>query len=157
MSESPINFKDRSRPFCTTDAVILQSRPGVMWPNVVLIERAKAPFGWALPGGHVEYGESLEQCCVREVKEETGLDIYAVEQFYTYSLPDRDPRSHTMSTVFIASCKADAIPVAGDDAAKAHLIPLDEALRLDYAFDHRMIIEDVVIYLNGGFRRTYGA
>lgn len=154
-----MNWNDRSRPFCTTDAVIFQARPGMPWPkmNIVLIERAKKPFGFALPGGHVEYGEDLEHCCAREVKEETGLDIYSLEQFYTYSLPDRDPRSHTMSTVFIASIDKDAVPVAGDDAARAHLIPLDEALKLDYAFDHKMIIEDVVRYINGGERRTRGA
>jgi 8-oxo-dGTP diphosphatase len=156
--ESPINFKDRTRPFCTTDAVIFVGGKYTKEPKIVLIERAKKPLGWALPGGHVEYGESLEECIKREVKEETGLDIGVYEQFYTYSLPDRDPRSHTMSTVFICNAKSDAVPVAGDDAAKAHIISVDEALKLDYAFDHKEILKDVFNYvLCGGGRRRTGA
>jgi 8-oxo-dGTP diphosphatase len=143
--ESPINFKDRTRPFCTTDAVIFVGGKYTKEPKIVLIERAKKPLGWALPGGHVEYGESLEECIKREVKEETGLDIGVYEQFYTYSLPDRDPRSHTMSTVFICN-------------AKAHIISVDEALKLDYAFDHKEILKDVFNYvLCGGGRRRTGA
>lgn len=140
------------------DAVIFYGGKFQDDPELILIERAKNPIGWALPGGHVEYGEDLEAAVKREVKEETGLDIVVYEQFYTYSLPDRDPRSHTMSTVFICRADKEQTPIAGDDAAKVHVVPLDEARRLQYAFDHAMIIEDVVKYaIEGGSRRRKGA
>jgi ADP-ribose pyrophosphatase YjhB (NUDIX family) len=106
--------------------------------GIVLIRRSNPPPGWALPGGFVEYGESLESAAVREAFEETGLRVKLVEQFHTYSNPGRDPRMHTMSTVFLAT--AQGIPQAGDDAAEAavftreHLPPL--------AFDHQEIIDD---------------
>ena len=67
--------------------------------GIVLIKRANPPYGWALPGGFVEYGETLESSAVREAKEETSLDIKLKEQFHTYSEPDRDPRHHTVTTV----------------------------------------------------------
>ena len=81
--------------------------------GVVLVKRKNPPVAWALPGGFVDYGESLEQAAVREACEETGLSIRLGRQFHTYSEPDRDPRQHTVSTVFLAT--AEGTPVAGDD------------------------------------------
>src|SRR5439155_23082508 len=90
-------------PLLTVDIII--EVPG----GIVLIERKNPPHGWALPGGFVDYGESIERAAVREAKEETSLDVLLVEQFYTYSTPGRDPRHHTVSTVFVPS--ADAAPL----------------------------------------------
>ncbi len=83
--------------------------------GIVLIKRKNPPPGWAIPGGFVDYGESLEEAAVREAKEETNLDVELVRQLHTYSAPERDPRHHTITTVYIA--KAKAIPEAGDDAS----------------------------------------
>lgn len=107
---------------------------------IVMIRRKNPPYGWALPGGFVDYGESLETAAVREAKEETGLDVQLVRQFHTYSDPARDPRQHTVSTVFIAQAD-DGDPVGMDDAAEAAWFQLD-ALPGAIAFDHRSIIEE---------------
>lgn len=107
--------------------------------GIVLIRRKNPPQGWALPGGFVEYGESLEAAAVREAKEETGLNVHLVRQFHTYSDPARDPRNHSISTVFIA--RAEGKPYAGDDA-KATGIFRKENLPEQIAFDHREILND---------------
>jgi ADP-ribose pyrophosphatase YjhB (NUDIX family) len=96
-------------------------------------------FGWALPGGFVDYGESLEEAAVREAREETGLDIELVRQMHTYSGPNRDPRLHTISTVFIA--RASGRPAAADDADKIGLFT-QATLPLPLAFDHELILAD---------------
>jgi len=106
--------------------------------SIVLIERRNPPPGWALPGGFVDYGESLESAAVREAREETGLDVTLLRQFHTYSAPDRDPRQHTISTVFIAT--ASGAPTAGDDARQARVFTPDQLPPL--AFDHEHIIQD---------------
>src|SRR5512147_353628 len=98
-------------PLLTVDIII---RYGV---GIVLIERKNPPFGWALPGGFVDIGESLEDAAVREAKEETSLDVTLVEQFHAYSKPGRDPRFHTASIVFIAD--GNGILVGKDDACEA--------------------------------------
>lgn len=124
---------NRRNPLPTVD-IIIEINDGI-----VLIKRKNPPEGWALPGGFVEYGESLETAAVREAKEETGLDIQILRQFHTYSDPLRDPRFHTISTVFIA--KARGVLAAGDDAEKAKIftkLNLPEKI----AFDHREILED---------------
>jgi ADP-ribose pyrophosphatase YjhB (NUDIX family) len=113
---------------------------------IVLIERLNPPHGWALPGGFVDYGESLESSAVREAKEETSLDIVLREQFHTYSDPDRDPRHHTLTTVFIAW--ASGTPKAADDAKKVGCFSLD-ALPECMAFDHKKIIQDYIQHKNG--------
>jgi 8-oxo-dGTP diphosphatase len=107
--------------------------------KIVLIERLNPPPGWALPGGYVDYGESLEEAAVREAKEETGLNVKLVRQFHTYSAPERDPRQHNISTVFIAT--AQGILKAADDAKKAKLFSPDN-LPEKIAFDHRQILND---------------
>lgn len=107
--------------------------------SIVLIQRKNEPYGWALPGGFVDYGESLESAAVREAKEETSLHVVLRCQLHTYSDPERDPRQHTISTVFVAT--ADGQPVAGDDAAHADIF-VENDLPENIVFDHRQIIED---------------
>jgi O-acetyl-ADP-ribose deacetylase (regulator of RNase III)/ADP-ribose pyrophosphatase YjhB (NUDIX family) len=127
-------------PFTTVDAII------EVEDGIVVIERSNPPFGFALPGGFVDYGESLEQAVTREAKEETGLDLLDLKQFHTYSEPNRDPRFHTIGTVFIA--KAKGKPRAGDDAAGLEVVNLKEIAKLDFAFDHKQIIQDYLAYRN---------
>ena len=126
--------KLQNGPFTTVDAII------EIGGGIVIIERSNPPFGFALPGGFVDYGESLEDAVRREAKEETGLDLEDIKQFHTYSNPKRDPRFHTIGTVFIA--KANGIPKAGDDAAALKIVKLSELKKLDFAFDHKKIIQD---------------
>jgi 8-oxo-dGTP diphosphatase len=106
--------------------------------TIVLIKRKNPPHGWALPGGFVDYGESYETAAAREAEEETGIVVTNLQQFRTYSDPDRDPRQHTASTVFIA--QANKSPIAGDDAAEAKLFTKENLPEL--VFDHKKILKD---------------
>ena len=124
-------------PVPTVDIIIEIEAGGEK--KIVLIERRNPPAGWAIPGGFVDYGESLEQAARREAKEETGLEVTLVRQLHTYSDPSRDERQHTISTVFIA--RAEGTPVGADDALRARLFSAD-ALPSPMAFDHARIIED---------------
>ena len=107
--------------------------------RVVLIERRNPPLGWALPGGFVDYGESLEQAAVREAAEETCLELMDLRQFRAYSDPDRDPRGHVVSVVFSAVGRG--TPRAADDARKVKLFS-PQALPSPLAFDHARILAD---------------
>ncbi len=107
--------------------------------GIVLIERKNPPYGWALPGGFVDYGESLEEAAIREAKEETSLDIQLKNQFHTYSDPERDPRQHTNSTVYVA--KAQGKPKAQDDAKEIGVFT-EEEINFPLAFDHQKILRD---------------
>ena len=111
--------------------------------RIVLIRRRNPPYGWALPGGFVEYGESLEAAAVREAKEETGLDIELIRQLHTYSDPSRDPRGHTVSTVFIAT--AQGTPQAGDDAGDVRTVRATEP-PAPLAFDHENVLADYLAF-----------
>jgi 8-oxo-dGTP diphosphatase len=133
---STVNDRIYRNPVPTVDIIIeltdRDDRP------IVLIERANPPYGWALPGGFVDYGESVETAAMREAKEETGLDLELLRQFHVYSAPDRDPRQHTISIVFIAAATGE--PIAQDDAKNiaiylpGNLPPL--------CFDHGQILAD---------------
>lgn len=117
--------------------------------RVVLIERQNPPHGWALPGGFVDYGESLESAAVREASEETSLEVELIEQFHSYSDPRRDLRHHTVSTVFIAAAQGE--PRGADDAKTARLFhenDLPDAI----VFDHRQILRDYFIFKKTGGR-----
>ncbi len=121
------------QPFVTVD-VIIEYEGGI-----VLIKRKNPPEGWALPGGFVDYAESLERAAEREAKEETGLDIELIRQFHTYSEPERDPRHHTITTVFIAQGKG--LLRSGDDAKEAAVFRKED-LPEEIAFDHKRILND---------------
>ncbi|MGA9519922.1 MAG: NUDIX hydrolase [Myxococcaceae bacterium] len=132
-------------PLVTVDCIIQLSGD-----RIVLVRRAHPPIGWALPGGFVDVGETLHDAAIREVHEETGLAVDLSEQFFTYSDPARDPRRHTVSTVFIGW--AEGAPHGGDDAAEARAFPLD-ALPTDLCFDHGTILSDFITYKRTGKRR----
>jgi 8-oxo-dGTP diphosphatase len=117
--------------------------------GIVLIERANEPFGWALPGGFVDEGETVEHAAVREVEEETGLQVRLRALLYVYSDPKRDPRKHTMSTVFVG--RADGVPRGSDDAKTARVFALD-ALPDPLCFDHGRILADYQRWLSTGKR-----
>ncbi|HEY7317991.1 MAG TPA: NUDIX hydrolase [Candidatus Binatia bacterium] len=136
--------ENHRNPLPTVDIIIEVEGCGV-----VLIERKNTPHGWALPGGFVDYGESLEAAAVREAKEETSLEVQLIEQFYSYSDPSRDPRQHTISTVYIA--RADGVPQGADDA-KAAKIFTEEQLPSPIVFDHRQILSDYFAYKATGRR-----
>ncbi len=117
--------------------IVIETRPG----TVVLIRRKNPPHGWALPGGFVDEGESLERAAVREAREETCLDVELVRQFHTYSDPARDPRHHTITTVYLAT--AQGAPTGADDAAEARVFAYDD-LPDGIVFDHADILQDVI-------------
>ncbi len=121
--------------------------------KIILIERANPPYGWALPGGFVDYGEPLESAAVREAKEETSLDVLLEEQFHTYSDPDRDPRHHTITTVFIG--KGTGVAKPADDAKQLGLFSKHH-LPDPIVFDHQQIIRDYFRYKDGASKRDIG-
>lgn len=129
-------LKNFRNPLPTVD-IIIEIQGGI-----VLIERKNQPYGWALPGGFVDYGESLEQAAIREAIEETGLKLTLLEQFRTYSDPRRDLRHHTITTVFIASAAGSLR--AGDDAGNIGIFFQQELPPL--VFDHAAILADYFNY-----------
>ncbi|MES0489978.1 MAG: NUDIX hydrolase [Leptospirales bacterium] len=128
-------MKDEKFVRLAVDAII-ENKNGILF-----IERKYEPPGWALPGGFVDYGETVEKAVCREVKEETGLQVTDFTQFHVYSDPERDPRNiHVASVVFVAQAKGE--PVGSDDAKTARFFPRDSLPEL--AFDHAAIISDYI-------------
>lgn len=130
-------------PAPTVDAVIYLPERGI-----VLIERRNPPYGRALPGGFVDTGETVEHAVCREVREECSLDVVLEGVLGVYSDPARDPRSHTLSIVFVARPLNPAALCAGDDARTACFVPLDD-LPEAMAFDHRHVLDDFLAWLHG--------
>lgn len=126
-------------PVPTVDIIIEMHTESGDPRGILLISRKNPPHGWALPGGFVDYDESLETAAVREAREETSLDVELIRQFHSYSDPDRDPRQHTITTVFIAS--STGTPVAADDARDVKFYNA-ESLPDDIVFDHAKILKD---------------
>ena len=125
--------KHYRNPFPTVD-IIIEIQGGI-----VLIERKNPPYGWALPGGFVDYGESLESAAVREAREETSLEVRNLRLLGCYSDPGRDERMHTISTVYVA--EGHGTPQAADDAAHLHIFELTN-LPAVLCFDHAAILTD---------------
>lgn len=123
-------------PYLTVDAIIEYGN------KIVIIERGKEPFGYALPGGFVEVGEDVRTAVLREMKEETNLDVQIKDVLGIYSDPKRDPRGHTVTLVFICSASTDQRPASGDDAKRLMLFDLSEIPTEKLVFDHAQIIED---------------
>ena len=132
-------------PHPTVDLIILLGENR----DLLLIERGAPPYGWALPGGFVDSGETFADAARREAREETGLEVELTELFHCYSDPRRDPRRHTVSTVFLAT--AEGTPRAGDDAAACRRFSTGE-LPAELCFDHRTILEDYLKYRRSGTR-----
>jgi len=131
-------------PIPTVDIIIqLEAESGEK--GVVLIYRKNEPRAWALPGGFVDYGETLEEAAVREAREETGLKVEDISQLHTYSDPNRDPRRHTISTAFTG--KARGTPRPGDDAERVGIFARGN-LPLPLAFDHEKILQDYFKKIN---------
>jgi len=131
-------------PSPTVDVVLLL--PG---DRVVLVERRFPPLGWALPGGFVDLGETLEAAAVREAREETGLTARLLDLVGCYSDPRRDARRHTVTTAFLATAVGE--PQGGDDAARARAFGWDELPPL--CFDHAEILADARRLILTGARR----
>lgn len=129
-----------ANPTPTADVVILVPDGAPGGDGVVLIKRANPPHGWALPGGFVDEGETCEQAAVREMKEETGLDVVLTGLLGVYSDPKRDPRKHTLSVVYTGFARDISRLKAGDDAGEAEIFPLGQWPEL--VFDHGVILDD---------------
>lgn len=124
-------------PVLAADAIVERRLPDGR-RAVLLVERKWPPYGWAIPGGHVDYGESCEDAALRELQEETGLRGTLSYQLHTYSAPSRDPRKHCVSVVYVVN--ADGEPEAADDAKAVRFWPLDALPEL--AFDHAQVLDD---------------
>jgi len=138
------NYK---KPSITVDIVIFHE--SFENKKFILIKRGNNPFKncWAIPGGFVEYGETVENTAIREAKEETGIDIKLKQLFNVYSKPDRDPRGHTVTIVYLATGNTKAMK-ADSDAKDVRLCSFDELSSLKIAFDHAKILTDILEKIN---------
>lgn len=133
-------------PILTTTAIIEIYDRGE-FKGIVLIQRGKAPFGKALPGGKVEYGETVEHAVRREMMEEVHLQLHDLRQFHVYSDPKRDFRHHSVEITHVA--RADRSPIAGDDAAEAFVVKLKDIPWSELAFDHADVLHDYIEWREG--------
>ena len=131
-------LKESRSPLVTVDIIIEVPANGGE-KGIVLIERKNFPFGWAIPGGFVDYGETVEQAAVREAKEETAMEVHSLRLLGVYSDPSRDPRGHTVSVVFVA--KGEGVPKAKDDAKNLRVFAIGQVPK-ELAFDHAQILAD---------------
>lgn len=144
----PDNFRPVT-PLLTVD-IIVEMTDQKNCP-IVLIERKNPPYGWAIPGGFVDVGETIEAAAIREAKEETSLDVTLIELLGIYSDPQRDSRSHTVSAVYIAQASGQA--KAQDDAANLQLCNATQPPG-KLAFDHQQILDDYMRFKEKGIRPT---
>ncbi|MBJ7450026.1 MAG: NUDIX hydrolase [Parachlamydiales bacterium] len=144
--EPPKTIPAHKPPILTTTAII-EIYEGEQFQGIVLIERGKAPWGKAIPGGKVEYGETVENAVRREMMEEVNLDLNDLRQFHVYSDPTRDFRHHSVEVAHVA--KAFKNPTAGDDAAKAFIVKLEDIPWNELAFDHAQVLKDFIEWRNG--------
>lgn len=142
----PVMAHAHKPPILTTTAIIEVYDQG-SFKGIVLIERGKAPWGKAIPGGKVEYGETVEEAVRREMMEEVNLELADLKQFHVYSDPKRDFRHHSVEVAHTA--RADRLPVAGDDAAKAFVVRLEDIPWNELAFDHAQVLTDYIDWRNG--------
>ena len=137
------SYKIYANPSPTADVIIYNEGYGI-----VLIERLNPPYGFALPGGFIDEGEQAELAAIREMKEETGLDVELKGLLGVYSNPKRDPRQHTLTSVFVGKALDPSILKAGDDAKSAKFYEINN-LPKNLAFDHDKILQDFLDFLNG--------
>ncbi|MBI5346051.1 MAG: NUDIX hydrolase [Chlamydiae bacterium] len=151
-NEQPVReqpAKQPHKPPILTTTAIIEIYEGNEFKGIVLIDRGKAPFGKAIPGGKVEYGETVENGVRREMMEEVNLELNDLRQFHVYSEPTRDFRHHSVEVTHIA--KAYQSPTAGDDAAKAYVVKLEDIPWSLLAFDHAQILKDYIEWRNGNY------
>jgi 8-oxo-dGTP diphosphatase len=139
--------KPAHKPPILTTTAIIEVYEGEHFKGIVLIERGKAPWGKAIPGGKVEYGETVENAVRREMMEEVNLELNDLRQFHVYSDPSRDFRHHSVEVAHTA--KAFQAPTAGDDAAKAFIVKLEDIPWNELAFDHAQVLKDYMEWRNG--------
>ncbi|HII83932.1 MAG TPA: NUDIX hydrolase [Methanobacterium subterraneum] len=127
-------------PLLTVDAVI-----NTIKGKIIFIKRKNSPYkgSWALPGGFVEYGETVEEAVIREVKEETGAKIEIQDLLGVYSDPARDPRGHLVTICFLA-IKTEGMLKADTDATEVACFTVNEAMEMNLAFDHNKILKDAI-------------
>jgi len=130
-------------PFVAVDGIVKLFDENENFKGIILIERKNPPYGLAIPGGFVDIGETTEDALKREMKEEISLDVEITDLLGVYSDPNRDPRFHTISIVYI--CKAYGVPVANDDAKKVFVYKLEEIPFDKLVFDHSKILKDFIL------------
>jgi len=145
-SDEPLEYKDHKSPILKTTAIIEIYEEG-SFKGIVLIERGKAPFGMAIPGGNIEYDETVETAVRREMLNELNLELFDLVQFHVYSEPSSDFRCHFIEVTHIA--KSFKLPKVGDDAAKVFIVKLEDIPWESLAFDHAKVLKDYIEWKEG--------